>query len=185
MILATKSGTPIIGQVAIVMGWIMNGIYKILDWNVIVSKLRITEFIFLFRQFYLSLPRSLEEAAAVDGCTPVMTFFRIAFPASSSSVVVTVVLSVVWHWNDFYEPGIYLTDSSEMLLPMLLPKVYTAMQQAQNSAEALISGVNADIFTSGVAMAATFLAVLPILIFYFFFQKRFRQGIESSGITGE
>ena len=142
-------------------------------------------FIFLFRQFYLSLPRSLEEAAAVDGCTPVMTFFRIAFPASSSSVVVTVVLSVVWHWNDFYEPGIYLTDSSEMLLPMLLPKVYTAMQQAQNSAEALISGVNADIFTSGVAMAATFLAVLPILIFYFFFQKRFRQGIERSGITGE
>ncbi len=142
-------------------------------------------FIFLFRQFYLSLPRSLEEAAAVDGCTPVMTFFRIAFPASTSSVVVSVVLSIVWHWNEFYEPGIYLTDSSQKLLPMLLPDIYSSMASGTESADALLSGGEVDLFTAGVAMAATFLVVLPVIIFYLVFQKQFKQGIETSGITGE
>lgn len=142
-------------------------------------------FIFLFRQYYLSLPASLEEAAAVDGCTPLMTFFRIAFPASTSSIVVSTVLSVVWHWNDYYEPGIYLTDSSQKLLPMLLPSIYSAMGSDGNAADALIEGGNVDLYTAGVAMAATFLVVLPVIIFYFVFQKQFKQGIETSGITGE
>ena len=142
-------------------------------------------FIFLFRQFYLSLPKSLEEAAAVDGCTPIMTFFRIAFPASTSSVVVTIVLSIVWHWNEYYEPGIYLTKSEQKLLPMLLPNIYNSMGGAGNEAEALLAGGEVDLYTAGVAMAATFLAVLPVIIFYLFFQKKFRQGIETSGITGE
>lgn len=142
-------------------------------------------FIFLFRQFYLSLPKSLEEAAAVDGCTPVMTFFRIALPASTSSVVVTIVLSIVWHWNEYYEPGIYLTKSEQKLLPMLLPNIYNSMGAGGNEAEALISGGEVDLYTAGVAMAATFLAVLPVIIFYLVFQKQFRQGIETSGITGE
>jgi len=142
-------------------------------------------FIFLFRQFYLSLPRSLEEAAAVDGCTPVMTFFRIAFPASTSSVVVSVVLSIVWHWNEFYEPGIYLTDSSQKLLPMLLPSIYDSIGGEENAADALLSGSEVDLYTAGVAMAATFLVVVPVIIFYLVFQKQFKQGIETSGITGE
>jgi len=142
-------------------------------------------FIFLFRQFYLSLPKSLEEAAAVDGCTPVMTFFRIAFPASTSSVVVTIVLSIVWHWNEYYEPGIYLTKSEQKLLPMLLPNIFSSIDSGGNEAEALLSGGEIDIYTAGVAMAATFLAVLPVIIFYLIFQKQFRQGIETSGITGE
>lgn len=142
-------------------------------------------FIFLFRQFYLSLPKSLEEAAAVDGCTPVKTFFRIALPASTSSVVVTIVLSIVWHWNEYYEPGIYLTKSEQKLLPMLLPNIFNSIGAGENEAEALLSGGEVDIYTAGVAMAATFLVVLPVIIFYLIFQKQFRQGIETSGITGE
>lgn len=142
-------------------------------------------FIFLFRQFYLSLPKSLEEAAAVDGCTPVSTFFRIALPASTSSVVVTIVLSIVWHWNEFYEPSIYLTKSEQKLLPMLLPNIYNAIGGGGNETDALISGGEVDLYTAGVAMAATFLVVLPVIIFYLVFQKQFRQGIETSGLTGE
>jgi len=65
-------------------------------------------FIFLFRQFFLSLPRSLEEAANIDGCGSVRTFLRIALPSASNSLLVCTILSVVWHYNDFYEPGLYL-----------------------------------------------------------------------------
>ncbi len=141
-------------------------------------------FIFIFRQFYLSLPKSLEEAAAVDGCTPVKTFFKIAFPSSIPPIIVSIVLSIVWHWNDYYEPGIYLTKESQMLLPMKLPRIFSAIQSATVSADA-ITGMSDGIYTEGVAMAATFLCVIPILVFYLVFQKRFRQGIENSGITGE
>ena len=162
---------------------VANGYFPMLVPTWLGYGLRGALFIFLFRQFYLSLPRSLEEAAAVDGCTPIRTFFRIAFPASTSSVIVSVVLSIVWHWNDFYEPNIYIRENSQMLLPMLLPKLYDSMKDAADPTQSFLQ--NADLYTEGVAMAATFLAVIPILIFYLFFQKQFRQGIETSGITGE
>lgn len=162
---------------------VANGYFPMLVPTWLGYGLRGALFIFLFRQFYLSLPRSLEEAAAVDGCTPIRTFFRIAFPASTSSVIVSVVLSIVWHWNDFYEPNIYIRENSQMLLPMLLPKLYDSMKDAADPTQSFLQ--NADLYTEGVAMAATFLAVIPILIFYLFFQRQFRQGIETSGITGE
>lgn len=162
---------------------VANGYFPMLVPTWLGYGLRGALFIFLFRQFYLSLPRSLEEAASVDGCTPVMTFFRIAFPASTSSVIVSIVLSVVWHWNDFYEPNIYIRKNSQMLLPMLLPKLYNSMKDTTDATQSILEST--ELYTEGVAMAATFLAVIPILIFYLFFQKQFRQGIETSGITGE
>lgn len=140
-------------------------------------------FIFLFRQFYLSLPKALEDAAAVDGCSPVKTFFRVAFPASTSPIIVSTVLSVVWHWNEYYEPGIYLSKESQKLLPMLLPNVYSLMNSAADAS--LLTSTDASLYTEGTAMAATFMVVLPVLIFYLVFQKQFRKGIETSGITGE
>ena len=139
-------------------------------------------FIFLFRQFYLSLPRSLEEAAAIDGCGIIGTFFKIAFPASRSSLVVCWVLSLVWHWNDYFEPSIYITERSQFLLPMQLPGLYDLMN---SGASDTLTGVADNMYTEGVAMAATTLVVLPVLIMYFFLQKQFVLGVERSGITGE
>lgn len=144
-------------------------------------------FVFLFRQFYQSLPPSLEEAAQVDGCGAVRTFFSIAFPASRSSILVCLVLSLVWHWNDYFEPLIYINKDSEKLLPMLLPQLYAVIENAGlGAAGGLASDPDLDkVFTKGVAMAATVLVVLPVFILYMFLQKKFVQGVEWSGITGE
>lgn len=139
-------------------------------------------FIFIFRQFFLSLPRSLEEAASIDGCGALGTFFRIALPSSRSSVMVVLVLSIVWHWNDYYEPSIYIISQEKYLLPMMLPELYNLMNGTVAVAE---SGDMENVFTEGVAMAATTLTILPIFIAYMFLQKKFVQGIEKSGITGE
>lgn len=139
-------------------------------------------FIFIFRQFYLSLPKSLEEAASIDGCGPISAFFRIAFPSSTSSVMVCLVLSLVWHWNDYFEPNIYITERADYLLPMLLPGLYSIMNGAGNDGTG--DALN-TVFTEGVAMAATALVVIPVLIMYVFLQKKFVQGVERSGITGE
>ena len=140
-------------------------------------------FIFLFRQFYLSLPRSLEEAAYIDGCGALRTFFRIALPGSRSSIMVCLVLSMVWHWNDYFEPAIYLSKQEDFLLPMMLPSLYSMVESGGASLSG--GGMMENIFTEGVSMAATALIILPLLIAYVFLQKQFVQGVERSGLTGE
>lgn len=142
-------------------------------------------FVFIFRQFYLSLPSSLEEAAQIDGCGPIRTFFSIALPASRSSLMVCIVLSIVWHWNDYFEPMVYITSQSKFLLPMMLPGLYSIVSGGSGAS---LGGPQEDlslIYTDGVAMAATVLVVMPIFIIYMFLQKQFIQGVERSGITGE
>jgi len=68
-------------------------------------------YVFLFRQFYLTLPRDLENAARIDGCGFLMTYWKIVFPLAQSTLMVALVLSVVWHWNDFYEPAIFVSKA--------------------------------------------------------------------------
>lgn len=144
-------------------------------------------FIFVFRQFYLSLPLSLEEAAAIDGCGPIKTFYSIALPSSRSSIVVCVVLSIVWHWNDYFEPSIYITQQKDYLLPMLLPGLLSLIESAGGGAEmsAATDTASLMLYTEGVVMAATFLVIVPVFIMYIFLQKQFIQGIERTGLTGE
>lgn len=142
-------------------------------------------FIFIFRQFFLSLPKSLEEAASIDGCGALGTFFRIALPSSRSSIMVVLVLSIVWHWNDYYEPSIYIISQDKFLLPMMLPDLYSLMNGVANLGAEAGGGDMANVFTEGVAMAATALTVMPIFVAYMFLQKKFVQGVEKSGITGE
>ena len=140
-------------------------------------------FIFVFRQFYLSLPKSLEEAAYIDGCGALGTFFRISLPSSRSSIMVCLVLSMVWHWNDYFEPAIYLSRQEDFLLPMMLPSLYNLVESGGISVPG--SNVIETVFTEGVSMAATLLIILPLLIAYVFLQKQFVQGVERSGLTGE
>lgn len=140
-------------------------------------------FVFIFRQFYLSMPPSLEEAALIDGCGPIRTYFKIAFPMAKSSIMVCTVLGMVWHWNDFFEPTIYLGDQDKFYLSVMLPSIYNLMESM--GATAGPSGLSENLYTAAVGMAATALIVLPIFIAYMFLQRQFMEGIERSGITGE
>lgn len=141
-------------------------------------------YIFLFRQFFMGLPYEMEEAARIDGCGPLGTFFRIMLPMSRSSLLVCCVLSVVWHWNDYFEPAIYLNQSPSLaLLPSKLPAMYAALNQVASEAEDI--AVSGDvIINQAVCMASTFVIILPLLIAYMFVQKQFMEGVERSGLTG-
>lgn len=143
-------------------------------------------FIFIFRQFFLTLPRSLEEAAEIDGCNCVKTYVRIALPSASNSILVCAVLSVVWHYNDYYEPSLYLRKSELYLLPQVLPNVANLLDQISTGGgnAALTATLNED-YHLGLIMASCVLVLLPLMIFYFIVQRWFMQGIENSGITGE
>lgn len=88
-------------------------------------------FIFLFRQFFSGMPYEMEEAARVDGCGPIRTFLHIMLPMSQSSLLVCTVLSIVWHWNDYFEPGVYFNSVWLKMLPNSLPNLYAELNKEQ------------------------------------------------------
>ncbi len=139
-------------------------------------------FIFLFRQFFLGLPKEMEEAARIDGCGALRTFFKIMLPISKSSILVATVLSFVWHWNDYFEPNVYITSLAKQVLPSRLPGLYALL----NTEEAmdLVMEEGGFTFNNAMLMAGTFLVILPVLIVYAFLQKKFMEGVERSGLTG-
>ena len=64
-------------------------------------------FIFIFRQFYRGMPGELEEAALIDGCGAVRTYFRVMLPNARSSMITVFIFSTVWHWNDYFVPAVF------------------------------------------------------------------------------
>ncbi len=140
-------------------------------------------FIFLFRQFFMGLPYEMEEAARVDGCGPIRTYIRIMLPMAQSSLLVCGVLSIVWHWNDYFEPGVYITDTALKMLPHRLPSLY-ALLNAENFNMIQMTDIEGLIFNEAMLMGATFLCILPILVIYLILQRRFMEGVERSGLTG-
>lgn len=137
-------------------------------------------FIFLFRQFFMGLPYELEDAARIDGCGSFRIFWNIMLPISKASILVCSVLSMVWHWNDYFEPSVYLAKSAMALLPSRLPSLFDAL-----NAEQVVDPTNPIIYNEAIVLAATFLVILPLLIAYTFLQKSFMEGVERSGITGQ
>ena len=133
-------------------------------------------YIFIFRQLFRGLPTDLENAAKLDGCGVFKTYVKIALPLSKSAILVTSILSIVWHWNDFFEPQVYLVTPSKFTLPMLLPGLWRQFDQ--------VVGGAVENLSITVPMACSILILLPMIILYAVLQKGFMQGIERSGLVG-
>ena len=130
-------------------------------------------FVFLFRQFYKNMPHELENAALIDGTGIFGAYFRIMLPNASSTILVTVILSFIWQWNNYFEPTIYINELNKYTLVMMLKNLGTtaASQFKINS------------FNNGINLAATFLCALPIIVLFLVLQRKFIKGIETSGLA--
>lgn len=128
--------------------------------------------IYIFRQFIKGLPRELEEAAYIDGCSVFMTFWRIVVPSTAISFLVVLIFSMVWYWNE--------TLTASMFFDNIKPMAVMLAEMKQNiSAEQV--GINA---VRNVLMSGVVLFITPMIIMYGFLQKYFIQGIERSGLVG-
>lgn len=123
--------------------------------------------IFLLRQFFMGIPHDLDEAAKIDGCSTFGIFWRIMLPLSMPALVTVGVFSIVWNWNDFLNPLIYLQDSSKFTLALGLNQFRS------------LSGDKTNLM-----MAAATVVLLPILVLFFAGQKYFIQGIATTGLKG-
>ncbi|WP_332695988.1 carbohydrate ABC transporter permease [Halalkalibacter lacteus] len=123
--------------------------------------------IFLFRQFFMGFPKELEEAAQIDGATPLQTFIRIVVPNSKPVFATAAILTFVTHWSDFMWPLIVATDQS--------------IQTVQIGIQYLFTDNNIQY---GQIMAALTLTTIPVILIFLFFQRYYVQGITSSGVKG-
>ena len=143
-------------------------------------------YVFIFRQFYLGLPKELENAAKIDGCGFLKTYWLIVLPIAKAAFWVVLVLSVVWHWNDFYEPAIYISKTTMSVLPSRINAIVSVINAPPEQLFELLELIEGeDTINNAVIMAGTFLVILPVLIGFAFVQRKFMQGIERTGITGE
>lgn len=133
--------------------------------------------IYIYIQFFTSLPRELEEAAWVDGAGPIKTFLRIAVPSSSVVFITVLVFSLIWHWNDSLLAGMYL--SSDLPLAVALGSV-----EPYIGAKWGLYGGASTPQQASIIMASCLLFVAPMLIFYMFIQRGFIESIDRVGITG-
>lgn len=122
---------------------------------------------FLMRQFFMSMPAELEEAARIDGANPWQTFWRIMVPLAKPGIIALVVFTVLWSWNDLLWPLVVTTDPAKMPLSVGLSQLV---------------GLHGTDYP--VLMAGALLATLPMLITFMILQRQFIQGIAFSGSKG-
>ena len=123
--------------------------------------------IYMFRQFFCDIPDDLIEAAAIDGCRPAGTFFKIVMPISKTVYATVFILDFVAHWNDFMWPFLVMTGEDKSTIQLAVQSFF-GTQPVHYSA----------------IMAALVISAIPMIIMFIFMQKYYVEGIASSGIKG-
>ncbi len=137
-------------------------------------------YIFIFRQFFLSLPAEIEDAAQVDGYGYMRIYLKIALPMVRTAILMCVLVSVVWHWNDYFEPSIYLSLTEKLPLPAMLPDLFGGVRDIY---QAILENKLDILVTDGVVMAAITICITPLILLFAVLQKGFVQGVERSGLV--
>ncbi len=122
--------------------------------------------IFLFRQYYRTIPKEYSDAARIDGCSEFRIFWQIVLPQSKPAMATAAIFAFLWTWNDFMGPVIYLHSPENFTLPIGL----RAFQQQ--------TGTEWDLL-----MAASLLVMLPVIVLFFILQRYFVAGMSMSGLN--
>ena len=139
-------------------------------------------FILVFQQVFNGYPLSLDEAAELDGAGKYKVFFKIAIPIAKPAIVLSMLFSFVWYWNETRQSGLFFGEVIKTL-PMKLGNFAASYADLYSGAGA---GTDASMsINEAVTLAGTMLSCLPILIMFIILQKQFVESIEKSGITGE
>ena len=131
--------------------------------------------IFIYQQFFIGLPKELEDAAYIDGAGPVKTYFSIALPSSSVVITTVAVLSFVWHWNEYHLATLSFL-SEDAPLSMVMNFLETFLQQV-----GIYKGWPE--YSTLVSAACLMFIAIP-LVLYMIFQRKFVRSIDRVGITG-
>jgi multiple sugar transport system permease protein len=124
-------------------------------------------FMFLLRQFFLTIPRELDEAAILDGANPLQVLWHVILPLSRPALATVAILSGLASWNDFLDPLVYLNDSDKYTLALGLSE-FTGLYSSQWH----------------LLMAAATVIIMPVAVLFFFAQRYFVEGVTLTGSKG-
>jgi multiple sugar transport system permease protein len=133
---------------------------------IIPSWFGVAFYIFLLRQFFMTLPRELDDAAYIDGASHLDILFRILLPLSIPALITCVALSVVARWNDFFGPLIYVNSINKTVLAVALTFFNIPAQPSPQN----------------LLMAASVVTALPVILLFLFLQDYFVQGVTMTGL---
>ena len=146
-------------------------------WPLIVpSWLGHALYIFLMRQFVMTIPQDLDDAARIDGCGSFRIYWNIILPLTAPALATIAIFSFQTKWNQFFEPLIYINKTE--VLPLAV-----GVRMFQSAALLPGGGVSGNVSWSHL-LAATVVMVLPIIVVFFVAQRAFIQGIVVSGVKG-
>lgn len=133
-------------------------------------------FIYIFRQFFRGLSKELEDAAKIDGCNALTTYFRIMLPNALPACLTVFLFSFVWHWNDYYLSNMMFQIKNEPLSVLIF--------REHDFARGL-SGYNVDNYDMKYMLnASVLLTIAPVLILYIFAQRYFIESVDKVGVKG-
>lgn len=133
-------------------------------------------FIFIFRQFFRSMPKELEDAAAIDGCSLFGTFLKIMIPCAGPAFVTSILFSAVWYWNEYYMASMYFTDSQTLAMAL---GTLTSLLRSEGHE------IYKDPYSVVVQMqSACVLTILPMMVLFVVMQGKLTESIDKTGIVG-
>lgn len=139
-------------------------------WGMVVWSAVGAGAVFIMKQFFESIPREIEEAALIDGATPIATFFRIILPMATPALGALTILTFQGMWNEFFKAAVVLSgQQANYTLPLGLSFFRSAY------------GVAGD---WGLMLASAFLSMIPIIILFVVFQRYFVEGVSTSALKG-
>ena len=124
--------------------------------------------VFMFAGFVKSIPLEIEEAAAIDGCGPLRTFFLVVLPMMKPTFISVGVLEIMWVWNDFLLPYLVLDLNEYRTIPIVIQYLKGSYGQVD----------------MGATMALILLSILPVIIFYLLCQKHIIKGVAAGAVKG-
>ena len=133
-------------------------------------------FVIIFRQFFMTLPRELEDAALIDGAGPFRVYWRVMIPLAKPAILVVFLFSFVWHWNETFVTGMML-GGKDLPLSLSLFNLNKVLSGLYPDAEAGFD------LNETIRMAASFLIIMPPLLVYMVAQRWFVEGVERTGLV--
>ncbi len=124
--------------------------------------------VFMFSGFVKGLPLEIEEAAAIDGCGPVRTFFSVVLPMLKPTLISVGVLEIMWVWNDFLLPYLVLDRTKYRTIPIVIQYLKGSYGTVD----------------MGATMALIMLSIVPVIIFYLCCQKHIIKGVAAGAVKG-
>jgi multiple sugar transport system permease protein len=139
-------------------------------WPLLLPKFLATEafFVFLLVQFIRQMPRDMDEAARIDGAGHLRIFWSIILPLIKPALITCAIFAFIWAWNDFLGPLLYLTSPENYPLPIAL-RLYNDQTSTSDY---------------GATVTASFIALLPVLLFFLVFQRFLVDGVATQGLKG-